>query len=113
MQVLPQNMRAAARKGFINATDCADYLAKKGIPFRDAYKAVGKLVLYCAESGRTLEQLTPDEFRSVSEAFGEDIFEALDLQNCVSQRKSRGGPAPQETSRQISQMESFVKAHSK
>ena len=94
-KVLKENMRAAAAKGFINATDCADYLVKKGLPFRDAYKAVGSLVAFCIENGYTLETLPLAEYQKVSEAFEEDVFAAIDLDNCVKERAVKGGPAPQ------------------
>ena len=77
MRVLPENMRAAAAKGFINATDCADYLVKKGMPFRDAYKATGTLVHICIEKGLTLETLPIEEYKAVCDTFDEDVYEAL------------------------------------
>ena len=112
MRVLPQNMRKAAGGGFINATDCADYLTKKGMPFRDAYTSVGNLVYYCTENGKLLEELTLPEFQKISPLFAEDVYEALDLKNCMGQRKSYGGPAVAETTRQIQEMEQFVEEHS-
>ena len=111
MRVLPGNMRAAAGHGFINATDCADYLTKKGMPFRDAYTAVGKLVYYCTEHHKVLEELTLEELQSVSPLFTEDVYDALDLENCMEQRNSYGGPAIAETSRQIQEIETFVQEH--
>jgi len=108
MRVLPENMRAAAGRGFINATDCADYLTKKGMPFRDAYTAVGHLVAACGQSGKTLEQLTLSELQAVSPLFGEDVYEALKLENCMALRGSYGGPAVSETSRQIAAVEAFT-----
>jgi argininosuccinate lyase len=95
MTVLPQNMRAAAAKGFINATDCADYLVKKGMPFRDAYKITGGLVACCIEQGKTLESLTLDEYQEASGLFDQDIYGAVDLDTCVNARTSYGGPAPE------------------
>ena len=88
MRVLPENMRRAAGKGFINATDCADYLTKKGMPFRDAYTMTGKLVAKCTETGRMLEELTLSELREMSELFEEDVYEALKLENCMALRTS-------------------------
>ena len=111
MRVLPENMRAAAGRGFINATDCADYLTKKGMPFRDAYTVTGRLVAQCAAQGRTLEELTLAELREVSPLFGEDVYEALKLENCMALRSSYGGPAVEETSRQIRELEEFIKEH--
>ena len=108
LRVLPQNMRKAAGGGFINATDCADYLTKKGMPFRDAYTTVGNLVYYCTENGKLLEELTLAELQDISPLFGEDVYEALKLETCMGQRKSYGGPAVEETSRQIQELEAFI-----
>lgn len=94
-KVLKGNMRQAAAKGFINATDCADYLVKKGLPFRDAYKAVGQLVAFCIENGYTLETLPLEEYQKVCSIFDEGVFAAIDLDNCVKGRAVKGGPAPQ------------------
>ena len=111
MKVLPENMRAAANKGFINATDCADYLTKKGMPFRDAYTTVGNLVYHCTEQGKTLEDMTLEEFKAISPLFEEDVFAALNMENCAGQRKSFGGPAVSETTRQIKYIETFIAEH--
>jgi len=108
MTVLPENMRKAAGRGFINATDCADYLAKKGMPFRDAYTVTGKLVAACTAQGKTLEELTIDELRAVSDLFDEDVYAAINLENCMALRASYGGPAVSETTRQIEAIEAFV-----
>ncbi len=108
MRVLPENMRRAAGGGFINATDCADYLTKKGMPFRDAYTAVGNLVYYCTQNGKLLEELSLDELRGISALFDEDVYDALNLETCMAQRKSAGGPAPEETARQIEGLSNFV-----
>ena len=112
MRVLPENMRRAAGKGFINATDCADYLTKKGMPFRDAYTMTGKLVAKCTETGRMLEELTLSELREMSELFEEDVYEALKLENCMALRTSYGASAVAETTRQIEAIEQFVTEHS-
>ena len=108
MKVHTENMRQAANRGFITATDCADYLTKKGMPFRDAYTTVGKLVYYCTQQGKTLEQLSLAELQDLSPLFGEDVYTALDMQNCMEQRKSYGGPAIQETTRQIEAIAAFI-----
>ena len=108
MKVLPENMRRAAGGGFINATDCADYLTRKGLPFRDAYTAVGNLVYYCTERGKLLEELSLEEFQDISPLFGEDVYEALRLENCMSLRNSYGGPAVEETARQIAGLQKFI-----
>ena len=111
MRVLPENMRRAAGGGFINATDCADYLTRKGMPFRDAYTTVGNLVYYCTQRGKLLEQLTLPELQSISPLFGEDVYQALSLETCMGQRGSYGGPAVDETTRQIQETEAFIRAH--
>ena len=113
MKVLPENMRKAAGKGFINATDCADYLTKKGMPFRDAYTVTGRLVAACTARGKTLEELTLEELKEVSDLFEQDVYDALNLENCMALRASYGGPAVAETTRQIEAMEQFVSAHTK
>ena len=113
MTVRTDNMRKAAGKGFINATDCADYLTKKGMPFRDAYTVTGKLVAACTAQGKTLEELTLDELKAVSDLFDGDVYEAIKLENCMALRASYGGPAVSETTRQIGAIEAFVKAHTK
>ena len=96
MRVLKENMRAAAAKGFINATDCADYLvASKGLPFRDAYKITGELVALCIERGLTLETLPIDEYKKVCNAFDEGVYEAINLEKCVRDRKVKGAPCPE------------------
>jgi argininosuccinate lyase len=110
MRVLPEKMRRAAGGGFINATDCADYLTKKGMPFRDAYTTVGNLVYYCGQQGKLLEELTLDELRDISPLFEEDVYEALRLETCMGQRSSYGGPAVAETTRQIQELRTFISA---
>ena len=101
MRVSKENMRAAAAKGFINATDCADYLVKNGLPFRDAYKITGTLVAMCIERGTTLEELPLEEYKKLCGTFDGDVYEAIKLENCVNMRKVPGGPAPKEVRRQI------------
>ena len=101
MTPLPENMRKAAGRGFINATDCADYLTKKGMPFREAYKITGELVRLCIGSGNLLEELPMEAYRQKSELFGEDIYDAISLEACVARRNSYGGPAPQQVRVQI------------
>lgn len=101
MRVNKENMRAAAAKGFINATDCADYLVKKGLPFRDAYKITGTLVAMCIERGTTLEELSLEEYKKLCDTFDGDVYEAIRLENCVNMRSVPGGPAPEEVRSQI------------
>ena len=101
MRVIPENMRNAAAKGFINATDCADYLVKKGMPFRDAYKITGTLVHTCIEKGCTLETLPLEDYKKLTDNFDEDVYDAISLETCVMQRKAAGGPAPESVKAQI------------
>ena len=101
MTVLKDNMRNAAARGFINATDCADYLVKKGMPFRDAYKITGTLVHTCIELGCTLETLPMEEYKKLTETFDNDVYDAISLDTCVMQRKAAGGPAPESVKAQI------------
>ncbi|MCR4616052.1 MAG: argininosuccinate lyase [Clostridiales bacterium] len=86
MTVLPANMRKAAAGGFINATDCADYLVGKGLAFRDAYKATGEIVALCIQKGLTLETLPLEEYKKICELFDEGIYTAISLENCVKRR---------------------------
>ena len=109
MTLRKKNMRKAASQGFINATDCADYLTKKGVPFRDAYMIVGRLVNTCIHADETLETMTLKDFKSISNYFDADVYEALDLKTCVEGRSVTGGPAPKEVTRQIKKVESFLK----
>ena len=108
MTVRTDNMRKAAGHGFINATDCADYLTKKGMPFRDAYTVTGKLVAQCTAQGKTLEELSLEELQAVSPLFEQDVYDALNLENCMALRSSYGGPAVSETTRQIGEIEQFI-----
>ena len=108
MRVIPENMRAAAAKGFINATDCADYLVKKGMPFRDAYKITGTLVHTCIEKGCTLETLELAEYKKLCDIFEDDVYDAISLDTCVMQRKSAGGPAPESVKEQIGYVEKAI-----
>ncbi len=86
MKAIPENMRKAAAGGFINATDCADYLVSKGLPFRDAYKATGELVALCINTGKTLETLSLEEYQGVCDLFDDGVYEAIKLENCVARR---------------------------
>ncbi|MDD6023585.1 MAG: argininosuccinate lyase [Oscillospiraceae bacterium] len=111
MTLLPKNMQRAASGGFINATDCADYLTRKGMPFREAYMIVGRLVNTCIKSGDTLDTLTLRDFQSVSSLFEADIYDALSLKTCVNGRSVMGGPAEDEVKRQIAYIRQFVEEH--
>ena len=102
MRVNKERMRAAAAQGFINATDCADYLVKKGLPFRDAYKITGTLVAQCIAEGCTLETLPLASYQAACEQFGEDVYAAIALETCLNGRISEGGPSAAAVKEQLS-----------
>ena len=104
MSVYKDNMRNAAAKGFINATDCADYLVKKGMAFRDAYKITGGLVALCIEKSTDLEHLPIEDYKERSALFDTDIYTAISLDTCVNSRLSQGGPSPKSVKTQIKQV---------
>ena len=101
MTVLKDNMRKAAAKGFINATDLADYLTKKGVPFRDAYKVSGSIVGWCVLNDKTLEEVPLNVYKEYSDIFEDDVFDAISLETCVNMRKSEGGPSKESVEKQI------------
>ncbi|HPE94725.1 MAG TPA: argininosuccinate lyase [Bacillota bacterium] len=101
IKVKKDKMRKAAAEGFINATDLADYLVRKGLPFRTAYKLCGEIVAYCIKNEKTLETLTFDEYKGFSELFGEDVKASVSLDSCLSRRNSYGGTSPEAVGRQI------------
>ena len=101
MTVNKENMRNAAARGFINATDCADYLVKKGMPFRDAYKITGGLVAECISKNTTLEELPLECYKAKTDLFDDGVYDAINLENCVKCRTSYGGPAPESVIQQI------------
>ena len=103
------NMYRAAGKGYINATDLADYLVGKGLPFRTAYKTVGEIVAYGIKHDKTLEEITLGEYKNFSELFGEDLYEAISLVACVRRRTSEGGTGAASVEKQIRFVEEFVK----
>ena len=101
MKAKTENMLSAAAKGFINATDLADYLVTKGLPFRSAYKISGALVAKCIREGKTLETLTMEEYKEASPLVGEDVYEHIDLRVCVEKRQSAGGTSVGSVEKQI------------
>lgn len=107
MTVLKDNMRRAAAKGFINATDCADYLVGKGLPFRDAYKATGELVALCIDRGTTLEELPIEEYKKICDLFDDGIYTAINLEKCVNDRLVIGGPSKSNVDIQIEYARKF------
>ena len=92
MQFKKENMRKSANGGFTNATDAADYLVNKGVPFRDAHGIVGQLVLYCIDKNIALDDMKLDEFKAISPVFDEDIYEAISMETCVNKRLTKGAP---------------------
>lgn len=110
MKVNKQRMQECAAKGFINATDCADYLVKKGKAFRDAYKTTGELVAYCIDHDEVLETLPLDIYKSFDEVFEKDVYQAISLLTCVENRLVDGGPAPQTCQKAIKRMEKQLEA---
>lgn len=88
-------MAASAMKGFTNATDAADYLVKKGVPFRDAHGIIGRLVLYCIDKDKAIEECSIEELQTISDVFDTDVYDAISLKTCVDKRLTKGGPAPE------------------
>ena len=101
MTAKPENMKKAAQGGFINATDLADYLVKKGLPFRSAYKISGQIVAKCIADGQVLETLPLDVYQTFSPLFGEDLYQDIDLTTCVEKRVSQGGTSAASVKSQI------------
>ena len=109
MKVNADIMYAAAGKGFINATDLADYLTKKGLPFRTAYKTVGEIVAYCIEKGYVLDNMPLAEYQKFNEMFEDDLFDEISLEACVQKRISAGGTGPDSVEAQIKFVKDFLK----
>lgn len=109
MKVNKENMLSAAKKGFINATDLADYLTKKGMPFRTAYKTVGALVGKCVAENKTLEDVKLEEYQSITPLFEGDLYEAISLKTCVEKRISEGGTGSASVQKQIKSLKEFLK----
>lgn len=108
MKACTCDMYRAAQRGFLNATDLADYLTKKGLPFRAAYKIAGQLVAYCIEHTTVLEELPLALLRQYSERFGEDVYAAIALTNCVTGRTSLGGTCVASVEAQIASVRDFL-----
>ncbi len=104
------NMKKSAGAGFANATDCADYLVRKGVPFRDAHKIVGETVAYCLTENKALLDLTLPELQAFSPVFSSDVYEAISLETCVRARDVTGGPAPRQVLASIEQGEAFLQS---
>ena len=108
MTVRPDAMLAAAKGGFTNATDAADWLVKQGVPFRDAHAIIGKLVLYCIEHGTNLDDLSLEEYRAVSPVFDESVYAAINVKQCAQARKVVGGPAKEATEQAIAANKAYL-----
>lgn len=108
MKIKKDVMKKAASGGFTTATDVADYLVKKGEAFRNAHEIVGKIVLYCIDENKAIDDLSLDEFKSFSPFFEEDVYKAIDLITCVEERSVMGGPSSSSVQSQISLLENFI-----
>ncbi len=108
MKVNKDKMLYQANRGFTNATDAADYLAKKGLPFREAHSIIGKMVAYCLDESKALDEMTLDEYKSFSNYFEKDIYKAIDLITCVNDRSVTGGPATFEVKKHIESINKWL-----
>lgn len=108
MTINEENMKNSIYDGFTNATDVADYLAKKGLPFRDAHRVVGELVAYCEENNQLLDKMSLEEYKKFHNLFEADIVEKAQIETCVRERKSYGGTGHSEVERQINNAEAFI-----
>ncbi len=101
-------MEQSAGRGFTNATDAADYLVRHGVPFRDAHCIVGQLVLVCLEKGISMDELPLDEYKKISPAFEEDVYEAISLKTCVEKRNTFGAPGPEAMEKVIGECRAYL-----
>ena len=108
MQINKEAMKKSAMNGFTNATDAADYLVKKGVPFRDAHGIIGNLVLYAIDTKKSLEELSINEFKQICDVFDDDIYEAISLETCVGKRNTIGAPGPDAMKKVIEINEEFL-----
>ena len=102
-------MAASAMNGFTNATDAADYLVKNGVPFRDAHGIIGRLVLYCIDQNKAIEELSLEELKNISDVFEEDIYDAISLETCVGKRNTIGAPGPDAMKKVLEINEEFLR----
>jgi len=109
MKVHKENMYKGAQGGFTNATDVADYLVKKGLPFREAHEVVGKMVLYCIQNNKSLDQLSLEEYKACSDIFEKDVYQAISLEQCVEGRNLPGGPAKATVMKSIEIGKEYIK----
>ena len=103
-----ERMLKACHDGFINATDAADYLTKKGMSFRDAYKITGAMVAYCIDNKKSLENLSLEEYKSFSNLFENDIYKEIDIETCVEKRKTLGGPSEEKVKLHVENTKKFI-----
>ena len=108
MKLNKENMKSSAMNGFTNATDAANYLVKNGVPFRDAHGIIGRLVLYCIDNNKAIDELTLDEFKEISPVFNDDIYDAISLETCVGKRNTIGAPGPEAMKQVIAINEEFL-----
>ena len=106
-----RNMADSARNGFTNATDAADYLVNHGVPFRDAHGIIGRLVLFCIEKGKAIEELSLEELKGISPVFEEDLYEAVSLKNCVDKRETLGAPGEKAMEQEIAASREWMETH--
>ena len=106
----PERMAESARHGFTNATDAADYLVVKGVPFRDAHGIIGRMVLYCIEKKCAIDDLSLEEFKSFSPAFEEDIFHAVSMKVCVDKRNTKGAPGEAAMQEELNENKAFLES---
>ena len=103
-----ERMADSAKKGFTNATDAADYLVKKGVPFRDAHGIIGQMVLYCLDKKKAIDDLSMDEFKRFSDVFDDDIYDAISLETCVNNRNTYGAPGAESMQKAIMRYEEYL-----
>ncbi len=106
-----RNMADSARNGFTNATDAADYLVNHGVPFRDAHGIIGRLVLFCIEKGKAIEELSLEDLKGISPVFEEDLYEAVSLKNCVDKRETLGAPGEKAMEQEIAASREWMETH--
>ena len=108
MKFRKERMAESAMKGFTNATDAADYLVGKGVPFRDAHAVIGRLVLYCIERQTSIDKLSMEELKGISDKFEPDIYDAVSLETCVAKRLTTGAPGLEAMNKVIKQYKEYL-----
>lgn len=110
MKVRKEKMESAAKYGYMNATDAADYLVSKGIPFRDCHEIIGRIVLHCINKGIAIEEMTMDEFKSFSDKFDEDIYDKISIRSCIEAKKSKGSTSFDSVKQQLADIDAQQKS---